>query len=183
MKKLQRKKPTKEPKKLKKSAYSFKLADSKKVRTVLTILSREVQHKFRGRRPIDYMKYGIDRSPTNKYFNVLLKVYDYLEEESKGYTNPIEMVIEDYLTCIYKYYSKFGKAPFLTQFSPTPNSRMMFDEYIMAFEDSRGDKYWIKEEVDDDEISEIVEKHRALRRRMYKRKVDVDADSVGVLEI
>ena len=112
------------------------------VQTAIEVLTNSVEPKFTNR-PRKLTKYGIEKDPNNRYFKILLKVVEYLEETRGDNQNPIEYLLEDYFTIIYKRYDRMiGKTPFLNQLSPSITNKMEFDDFIASWEDKQNEDYF-----------------------------------------
>ena len=154
--------------------------DDMKVRKFLDILNNRVQEKM-NQRPIFYNPKLILKDPNSRYYTVCVKVYDYLIELRGKYKNQIDMLLEDYLTCVASYYKRIGRNPYITQYSPSVNNQIMFEERISRFVTEMGDQYWTMEYLNETKVKEMAKRHRALLRGQYKRSQEFS--DIGVLEI
>lgn len=89
-------------------------------------------------------KLHIHKQVNNKYHKMFVRIIDYLEELRGNNKNPLESMLKDYFNCIYKAYS-WSRAPSLIQFSPSPNNKINFEEFIYNFTEKNQEEYWIKE--------------------------------------
>jgi len=124
-----------------------KKAKERAVKLVVTIIEKRIEPKIECKKK-HLSKYYIHKNPKNKYYDTLYKIILYIEEILNDYRNTFSCVLEDYLTCVYSYYSRFNRTPAVYQLSPSIGNKIKFDEWIINFERDRDEKYWITEDSD-----------------------------------
>jgi len=114
------------------------------IKKAIEILENEVTPRFNDRRKF-LKKHKIHKDTKNKYYKMFTRIIIYLDELKGNCANPIEYLIEDYLTSVYEYYKGFGKTPNLMNFSPSTNNQIQFSEWISEIERESEEGYWIYE--------------------------------------
>ena len=97
----------------------------------------------------------IHKQIKNKYHVMFVKVIDYLEDLRGDNKNTLDDMLKDYFKCIYKAYS-WTRAPSLINFSPSPNNRINFEEFLYKFTEQNQEEYWIKEIPEAPEIVHVL---------------------------
>ena len=105
----------------------------------LTIFEEKVQPRFNCKKLL--LKHSIHKQEHNRYFQLFLRIAEYLEELRGDYVNELEDMIEDYLTNIFKYYERFGRTPSLNQFSPSAANQIRFEEWTCEYSRENDEQY------------------------------------------
>lgn len=112
------------------------------IKKSIEILESEIAPKFNDKRKF-LKKQKIHKSKNNKYYRMFMRIIMYLDELKGVCTNPIEHLMEDYLTSVYENYKCFGKTPVLMNFSPSINNQIQFSEWISETERESEEEYWL----------------------------------------
>jgi hypothetical protein len=89
-------------------------------------------------------KQYVHKQPKNYHHKVFRRIIETLEILRAENTNPFELMLEDYLICLYEYYgNRHKRVPHTTQLVPTEFTMGIFQEWIAKWEEENDQPYWI----------------------------------------
>lgn len=110
-----------------------------RVNLVLSILNEEIEPEFDGRvRKYNYWNIGEKgRAVVNKIIDSLLELM-----YENGADIPIQIILTDYLWCVYSYYERINRKPYFTQLSPSVDNLTRFEDWIYKYHEDHDSTYW-----------------------------------------
>ena len=125
------------------------------IKKAITLLEYEITPKFNGHEK-HLTAHKIHKNPNNKYYKMFSRIIDHLIKLRGGYKNTIESLVEDYLTSVYSHYSNnYHRHPHLSNFGPSINNKIHFNEWILENELENNEEYWMSSLPDKHEIIDV----------------------------
>jgi hypothetical protein len=115
----------------------------------------------------------IHKQPKNYYFKIFRHIIESLEDLRGENTNPYEIMLEDYLTCVHEhYFSRHKRVPYMQQVLPTEFTMSLFQEWITRWEEEHDQPYWISSVWTMEDISQRATESILAAQRAHLAIID-----------
>lgn len=115
----------------------------------------------------------VHKQPKNFYHKILRHIIEAIEELRNENTNPFEIVLEDYLTCIHEHYhQRFKRVPYMQQLVPSEFTMSIFQEWITRWEEDHDQPYWISSVMSMEDISRKATESIVAAQRAHLALID-----------
>jgi len=130
------------------------------------------------------IRFKLHTKPNGTKFKIFWRAIDYLIKIRGAAGNPIDWLIEDYITCFYEMSKNIEDLPpQLNYFSPTDNVQMRFEEWIAEKERKiYPDEYWMVDEVNLSKLKEDVNKKVEEMNKMQSLKKVPEPININIIE-
>lgn len=98
---------------------------------------------------------SILKKPQSKYYKILTKIIDFIEDARGDYENSMEELLTDYFESVFDKYEMANREPYFTQLSASPTNIDNFYKYI---DRHSVDGYWTSNSPDMKKLNEEIDK-------------------------
>lgn len=118
----------------------------------------------------DLRFFKLEANTNNKYHKMIANVCTYLKEIRGDYTNPLELMIDDWCRMVFNKIVFYRRQWQITDFVLSASNQIAFEGYISNHVIKHSEEYWMTKEIDLPEIRKNVNKLlMTLKKEKMKR--------------